>query len=487
MANQSSFNQPMQIFLCHAEEDKEIVWHLYDKLVEEGAEVWLDKRSILPGQTWEKAIRNAVKKSDVVLVCLSRKFNQKGFRQKEVRWALDEAELMLDEDIYIIPVRLEACSVPEALSNRQWVDLFSEERDFNRDNYELLLRALREKAKIAKKSLIRKNSLFNLPKPKPKTPIQAKETNKKPLTEKVKKDEQPTHQTTDGVKEYRPISAVTAKPTPILFPKPKRKWNPTVVAALIGAFATIFAAILGFPPLIEMFKQTPSATISPTNIPQPSKTRKSAVIVSITPTLASTSTQTQPIATPTKAMTLTVTSQPTMIVDEKGIEMMLVPAGEFIMGANNSVSDVMPERKFYVNAFYMDKYEVSNERYDSCVRSKVCTIPKKMILDFISRTEQSKWVNESPITTYETSILEKSYYTTMLKYPVVYVDWYMAKSYCEWRGMRLPTEAEWERAARGLEGMIYTWGNNYDCRNGNFGDAFVKISGEYKTVGNRVV
>lgn len=79
-------------------------------------DVWLDKEKLLPGADWEYEIRKAVRESDVVIVCLSRQFNQAGFRQREVRIALEEADKKPEGEIFIVPARLEECDNLESLS-----------------------------------------------------------------------------------------------------------------------------------------------------------------------------------------------------------------------------------------------------------------------------------------------------------------------------------------------------------------------------------
>ncbi|MBI5824940.1 MAG: toll/interleukin-1 receptor domain-containing protein [Chloroflexi bacterium] len=113
---------------------------LYTRLTKDGVDAWLDKAKLLPGQDWELEIRKAVREADVVVVCLSKQFNQAGFRQKEVRLALDTAMEKPEGEIFIIPARLEECDNLESLRKWHWVDLFED------DGYEMLKRALRARA-----------------------------------------------------------------------------------------------------------------------------------------------------------------------------------------------------------------------------------------------------------------------------------------------------------------------------------------------------
>ena len=83
--------RPLKVFLCHAHGDAAAVRALYTGIKKEGVDVWLDKEKLLPGSDWELEISKAVREADVVVVCLSKQFNQAGFRQKKVRLALDTA------------------------------------------------------------------------------------------------------------------------------------------------------------------------------------------------------------------------------------------------------------------------------------------------------------------------------------------------------------------------------------------------------------
>jgi len=133
---------PLRVFLCHSSGDKPAVIELYKRLVKDGIDAWLDKEKLIPGQDWQVEISKAVKNSDIILVCLSsQSVTKEGFVQKEIKFALDVADEKPEGIIFIIPVRLENCDVPERISKFHWVDLFSD------DGYERLLKALQIRAK----------------------------------------------------------------------------------------------------------------------------------------------------------------------------------------------------------------------------------------------------------------------------------------------------------------------------------------------------
>lgn len=128
-----------RIFLCYAEPDRERVFSLYDSLVAAGFAPWMDKRHIQGGERWEVAIRRAIRASDFFIVCLSNKsVNRRGFMQREIRIALEFWNEQLEDDIYMIPARLEDCIITnEKLRELQWVDLF------NPGGFETLAQAVR--------------------------------------------------------------------------------------------------------------------------------------------------------------------------------------------------------------------------------------------------------------------------------------------------------------------------------------------------------
>ncbi len=113
-----------QIFLSYAREDekKEV---LYQQLSAAGFKPWMDTKDILPGEKWERSIQQALQRVHFFLACLSvTSVTKRSYMRREFREALEKRQEMLESDIYLIPVRLEECEVPEELREHQWVDLF---------------------------------------------------------------------------------------------------------------------------------------------------------------------------------------------------------------------------------------------------------------------------------------------------------------------------------------------------------------------------
>lgn len=149
-------------------------------------------------------------------------------------------------------------------------------------------------------------------------------------------------------------------------------------------------------------------------------------------------------------------SLPAIITDSRGTVMGLIAAGTFTMGTDpeseldrcnrlypggscklEDYSNEAPVHQVRLPDFYIDLYEVTNEAYSSCVAANICEQPHHMV----------SWGT-------------KHYYDDpkYSDYPVIQVDWNQANTYCKWRDARLPTEAEWEKAARGTKSIPYPWG-----------------------------
>ena len=127
-------------------------------------------------------------------------------------------------------------------------------------------------------------------------------------------------------------------------------------------------------------------------------------------------------------------------------EMVQVPAGDFVRGTNEGGYNERPQGVMYVEEFWIDKYEVTNHQYS----------------EFVEKTGHRK---PGPPSRYARKLV----HLRGVNQPVTYVSWDDAHSYCRWKGKRLPTEAEWEKAVRGTDGRTWPWGDRLENHYANFG------------------
>lgn len=128
-------------------------------------------------------------------------------------------------------------------------------------------------------------------------------------------------------------------------------------------------------------------------------------------------------------------------IGAKPNKMVVIPGGEFIRGTNERFPDEGPQYVASVGAFQIDVYEVTNLQY-------------KQFMDATQHKSPKHFEN-------------RTYPPGKADHPVVYVSWYDAKEYCAWAGKRLPTDIEWEKAARGTDGRTYAWGNDFSVEMAN--------------------
>ena len=230
-----------------------------------------------------------------------------------------------------------------------------------------------------------------------------------------------------------------------------------VVVLFVGVMVAVAPGIWGNIGLSE-----PSPTVAAEQVSKPltemvstteiinSPTSPQTQVVSATHTPTPTITFNMINSTPTKMLTPTPTlmlkPKPTIgstqISPKDGMAMVYVPEGAFEMGSKTMSSgypDEKPIHTVYLDAFWIDQTEVTNAMYADCVADGSC----KNMADYMDETGKKG-------------------------HPVVGVDWYNAHAYCEWAGRRLPSEAEWEKAARGTDGRTYPWGEGISCSLANY-------------------
>ena len=276
--------------------------------------------------------------------------------------------------------------------------------------------------------------------------------------------------------------------------KTRLKFKPSFIQTLTGIFALVILTIVVFisRPIIYAWyqdwntMQAAAATKTAlTEVAINNQNRKATQTVLGTKTRNPTETSlpARPTITPTYRRTATFaptkssTPTPTPLPKDPpsnakkgdlwispidGMKLVYVPAGEFLMGTKQEeisnlksqapkmyhswINSEVPQHSVYLDAYWVDMLEVSNSKYILCLQAGICkkeALSKSLLNDYILKPEYAN-------------------------YPVIDVPWSEAKNYCEWAGRRLPSEAEWEKAARGTDGRIFPWGDIIRCEYANY-------------------
>ncbi len=425
--------RPLRVFLCHASQDKPAVRELYTALKEEGwIDPWLDKAKILPGQDWEMVIEKAVDNSDVVIVCLSNQsVTKEGFVQREIRYAYDMALEKPEDTIFLIPLRLNDCNVPRKLRSVHWVDYFGVDKE---DSYSDLLKSLKQR--YEQKKYLEGNELKN----------------KLVEIQIMREAEELAYKPTAGKDVYEKAIRITSEKEKL---EPVEKFGLEKTKQEFTKKSEQEKNIEGKNNKQEIY----SKSLSPSA--QKESERKDSkflilgglffiiVFVSLFLIVSDFSKPTFPAITLTPTIVLsTPTVTPAPIIGKDGVTLLYVAEGEFLMGSTAEEQaardNEMPQHSVELDSFWIDETEVTNSRYAQCVALGACELPTYLG----SYSRAGDYYGNS------------QYYN----YPVIHVNWYMAKNYCMWAGRRLPTEAEWEKAARGIDARYYPWGNDWHSK-----------------------
>ncbi len=381
-----------KFFITHSHSDNAFARQLCDDLRAHGLDGFFDVYSLRAGDDIAARIARGLDECDVYIPVLSPAALASPWCELEINAAINlSMERGRNGRPRIIPVLAEKCSVPVLLRHRLYVNFagrYAEALD------ELLHKGLGL----------------------------------------------PAHSAFDPAPESPPAYAAKF---PTLIPG-----LPLWVLVLSGLGITLACVLMSFA-VEALFNGT---TPTPAAIAQTTRTATGAPPItptSIVPTITSTPTPTSTATRtatstplPTNTATRTATATPTStITPTPPPDMVFVPAGDFTMGSNEGETDEKPAHTVYLDAFWIDKFEVTNKQYATCLNAGKC-----------SRPSETK------------SFTRDAYFSNAQynNYPVVYVNWEQAKTYCEWASKRLPTEAEWEKAARGTDSRTYPWGNTFD-------------------------
>lgn len=405
------------VFMSYSRRDDIVMRRIVTFLRIQGIQVWVDNEKLIPGTPiWEEEIERAIKSAPAIVVVLSPD-------SKSSEWVRREISLADQYRKRVFPVLVrgdEESSLSLRLIGRQFVDVRKDEAAGLKSLTTSLVRYLEELDSQEQKS----QESASLP------AVQTGARDNR-LQESYEKEELASKkaETRNHSREAVFTSAKTFLP--------KLKIPAAIlVIALIGYL--LWQGITSLMPVSP----------APTEVKTPL-----AAFTSIPPTET---------IVPTAALDVGST-----LIGKDGATLVYVPEGEFTMGsdADDALAECQKfgtgcERDWFTNeepphpvsldAFWIDQTEVTNAMYAKCVDEGGCKEPANAS----SETHPSYYGNSE-----------------FENYPVIYVDWSMAGAYCSWAGRRLPTEAEWEKSARGTKAFTYPWGNTLDGTALNFCDA----------------
>ena len=449
------------VFISYRRTDVYTALAVYENLKNQGYDVFFDYRSISSGD-FEQIISSNIRARAHFLLILTPtaldRCNEPG------DWLRREIEIAIDEKRNIVPLffkgfRFGAPFVTEKLTGK--LKNLSRYNGLNvhEDYFDEAIHRLR-------------TQYLNIPLDTVLHPVST-QVQKVVRAEQVAADK--ALEEIEDIKEL--VKQADEKPIPLAKPEslPASKtsvpvtipnFNFRLIGGLVGGVLLLALIVWGGVtllnnPSLSPPEQSPTSQLTMAPAPLPAQTNTQLATHPPQPTETNTSIPTETTIPPTSIPGIGST-----MTGKDGTTLLYVPAGEFTMG--NDTDDALaecqkfrsdcqhgwfifekPQHTVNLDAFWVDQTEVTNKMYALCVDAAICQAP-----------------------TIKESSTHSNYYGNAKydNYPVIYVDWNMAKTYCEWAGRRLPTEAEWEKAARGPDANIYPWGNTFDATLGNFCD-----------------
>ncbi|HXQ37786.1 MAG TPA: SUMF1/EgtB/PvdO family nonheme iron enzyme, partial [Anaerolineales bacterium] len=408
-------NRPLRVFLCHSSKDNAVARELYHQLDNEGwMDVWFIEARLLPSQHWGTEITKGIENADVVIA-----LHSKNARIEEETaypsWSFVGAlfQKKPNEKVLVVTLLLDNSYASTDLKAAQSINYFP--RKQRKSIESSLLASIKAHAQKLGLSLEQR-----LPNPAPEKAMH--------WTPSLWK--QPDGESFENETESRSFESPISRKHQRL----KIKFfsginNLFVWVAAIGTLLVLLVCGL----MINTLIRGENSNI----ITAPIISRALTLIPLPTPTLGVGSVRVSPV---------------------DGMRMVYVPAGKFIMGSDDGADDEKPARSVSLDEYWIDQFEVTNEMYKMCVDAGKCNPPNYDIAREQISGELIPLVKPTIIFYADTEFGN---------YPVSNITWDDAVAYCAWTGRRLPTEAEWEKAARGVDGRTYPWGEEIDCTKAN--------------------